>query len=510
MRAGRPKRRIAAAAAVLAAGAMLLSGCLSAFIPERPADPAPVTDGVPSELIEFYDQPPQWQDCGTDLQCATITAPLDWHDPERGEIDLALTRYLAEQGAPDGSLLTNPGGPGASGVSFVQSSAQLLFADDVRAAYDIVGFDPRGVGESTAVECLDDAAMDSYLYDLPEGERGSAEWERELEKSNADFAAGCEENTGDLLEFITTEQAARDLDLIRAVLGENELRYLGFSYGTFLGATYANLFPERAGHLVLDAAIDPSVPSAMVGAVQGVGFEDALRAYLADCGDGGQCPFPGNVDDGMADLGALLAEVDDRPLVGADGRELGADTLVTAIISSLYSPLSWPDLTAALEGAQQGDASGAFALADMYNDRVNGTYVANTTEAFSAYNCMDYPVSTAAETDAADELMSENAPTIAPYWSGPDLCEQWPHEPTGTRDRITAEGAAPILVVGTTGDPATPYQWAEALAEQLDSGTLITFEGEGHGGYGNSACINDAVGDFLIDGTVPDDGLRCQ
>lgn len=507
---GRATRRAVAAVAVLAAGSLALSGCISALIPERPADPAPVTDGVADELMDFYDQPPEWEDCGTNLQCTTITAPLDWADPGRGEIDLALTRYLAERGAPEGSLLTNPGGPGASGVDFVQSSAQYLFGDDLREAYDIVGFDPRGVGASTAVECFDAADMDAYLYDVPSEKRGSAAWEKEIEASDAEFISACEENTGDLLEFLTTQQAARDLDLIRAVLGEEQLRYLGFSYGTFLGATYASLFPDRAGSLVLDAAMDPSVPSAMVGAVQGVGFEDEIRAYLEDCSATGQCPFPGTADDGLSDLAALLAALDENPIPGPDGRMLGADTLVTAIVSSLYSPSFWPDLTDALVGAQNGDASGAFALADMYNDRMDGQYVANTTEAFTAYNCMDYPVPTDAENDAAEKLVKEEAPTIAPYWFGPDTCEQWPYEPTGERAKITAEGAAPILVVGTTGDPATPYQWAQSLAEQLDSGTLITYEGNGHGGYGNSACIDDAVGAFLLEGTAPDEGLRCR
>lgn len=503
-------RRVVGAGVALVIGASLLSGCLYAMIPERPEDPAPVTDGVDTDALDFYAQSPQWTDCGANLECTTIEAPLDWHDPERGEIELALTRYLAEGGAPQGSLLTNPGGPGASGVDFVQAGATYIFGDDVREVFDIVGFDPRGVGASTAVECLDAEAMDSYLYDVPEAERGSDAWEEELREGNRAFAEACDENTGELLEFVTTEQSARDLDLIRAVLGEDELRYLGFSYGTFLGSTYASLFPERAGSLVLDAAIDPSVPNAMVGAVQGVGFENALRAYLGQCESAGSCPFSGSVDDGMADLAAMLASVDAQPLPGPDGRRLGADTLVTAIVSSLYSPAYWPDLTDALIGVRAGDTTTAFALADMYNGRGPNGYLDNTTEAFNAYNCMDYPTSTDAEGEAAEELVNEQAPTIAPYWFGPSLCAEWPYEPTGTRGEITAEGASPIVVIGTTGDPATPYEWAEGLAEQLSSGVLVTYDGEGHGGYGSgSSCIDDAVGAFFVDGVVPEDGLRC-
>ena len=510
MRGGRLIRRMTASIALAAAGAIALSGCISPLIPDRPADPAPVTDGVAADVLDFYDQPPQWSDCGTNLQCATIDAPLDWDDPGRGTIELALTRYLAEGGAPEGSLVTNPGGPGASGVEFVQSGAAYVFDGDLRSAYDIVGFDPRGVGESTAVTCVDDAGMDAYLYDLPTAERGSAEWQAEGEERDRAFADACEENTGELLEFVTTEQSARDLDLIRGVLGEAELRYLGFSYGTFLGATYAGLFPDRAGSLVLDAAMDPSVSGAMVGASQAVGFENAIRAYLEDCGDTGQCPFTGTVDDGMADLGALLASLDRSPLTGSDGRRLGVDTMVTAIISSLYTPAYWPDLTAALVGVQQGDASGAFELADMYNERVDGRYTSNLTEAFEAYNCMDFPAATDEEAAEAESLIDEQAPTIAPFWTGTDLCEQWPYEPTGTREKITADGAAPIVVVGTTGDPATPYEWAQSLADQLSSGTLVTYEGEGHGGYGSSDCVDEAVGAFFLEGTVPEDGLTCS
>ena len=304
-------------------------------------------------------------------------------------------------------------------MSFVQQAATSVFDDDVAGAFDIVGFDPRGVGDSTAVTCLDAEDMDAYLYDVPEAERGTPEWESEVAEGNRAFIDACTENTGELLEFITTEQAARDLDLIRAVLGEEKLRYLGFSYGTFLGATYAGLFPERAGSLVLDAAIDPSVPSSMVGAAQGVGFEDSLRAYLSNCEQAGQCPFPGSVDDGMSDLAALLADVDRSPVAGPDGRELGADTLVTAIISSLYSPASWPQLTQALTGVQKGDATAAFLLADAYNSRTEGGYMDNSTEAFSAYNCMDYPVSTEAEEREAEQLVQEKAPTDSPYWFRP-------------------------------------------------------------------------------------------
>ncbi|MDL5485922.1 alpha/beta hydrolase [Microbacterium wangruii] len=498
---------------------LALTGCVAAMIPDdtRPTpgpSKAPVTDGVPADLLPFYEQTVDWQECdGADsglYDCATVVAPLDWDDPDAGEIELAVIRRHADSGEPIGSLLTNPGGPGSSGVELIRDSAAYATGAALRDAYDVIGFDPRGVGESTAVRCLDAEEMDAYLYDLPQNPRGSAEWEAELDERNAAFAEACEANSDGILPYITTDQAARDLDLLRAVLGDEKLNYLGYSYGTFLGATYAKLFPERVGRLVLDGAIDPAVSGLEVGTTQGVGFESALRAFMAECLAGSDCPFRGTVDDAMADLGTLLASVDARPLQASDGRQVGADTLMTGIIAALYSEDSWPYLTAALADALQGDPELALQLADFYNGREGGVYLDNSTEAFRAYNCMDYPVADPAEDVASEALLAEQAPTVAPYWSGPDSCAVWPYEPTGVREPITAEGAAPIVVVGTTNDPATPYEWSVSLADQLASGVLVTRVGEGHTGYNKGdACVDDAVEQYLIDGVVPDDGLTC-
>lgn len=510
-------RRAAALIGGLAVASVALSGCLYSMIPEesatRPsATNAPDIDGVSADLLPFYSQELTWEACGgAGFDCTTVTAPLDWENPSDGEIELSVVRHQAEQ-TPMGSLLTNPGGPGASGVELIRDSLSFAVGTDLIENYDVIGFDPRGVGESTAVRCFDAADMDAYLYDIPTSPRGSAEWEAELTEKNAAFAEACDANSNGILPFITTVNSARDMDLIRAVLGDSQLNYLGYSYGTFLGATYANLYPEKAGRLVLDGAIDPSIPGLDVGATQALGFESALRAYMQDCLDSGDCPFNGSVDDAMADLGALLASVDRTPLENGDGRMLGADSLMTAIIVTLYSQDSWSYLTQGLDQALQGDPTTAFVLADLYNGREAGAYIDNSTEAFRAYNCMDYPVENDPDAEAATiKKIEEGAPTIAPYWSGPDSCEVWPYPPTGTRGEITAEGAGPILVVGTTNDPATPYEWSEALAEQLDEGVLITRVGEGHTGYnkGNS-CVDNAVDAFFLDDVVPEDGLRCE
>ncbi|MBO3663760.1 alpha/beta hydrolase [Microbacterium stercoris] len=516
----RSVRRALAALAILLTGALALSGCLYSQIPPRAeggvSTPRPV-DGIDEELVPFYGQQVQWSDNGAGMLTATVKAPLDWNDPAKGELELAVVRQPATGGASQGSLLTNPGGPGGSGYDFIEQSVDFAVSETLQEKYDIVGFDPRGVGRSTAVTCLDADAMMQYLYALPSHPRGTAEWEAEGAADNKRFADACEANSGGILPYITTDQAARDLDLLRAVLGDEKLTYLGYSYGTFLGATYAKLYPENVGRLVLDGAIDPSVSGTDVGVTQGVGFEAALRTYMQACLDGaadqgGGCPFSGTVDQAMGDLSALLASVDRSPLPSPDGRQLGADTLLTGIIAALYAPENWVYLTDAFTLALQGDPSTAFMLADFYNGVEDGQFSDNSAEAFNAYNCMDYPVDESQEAqDAATARLQAEAPTIAPYWDGPGICEVWPHEPTGVREKIAAEGADPIVVIGTTGDPATPYEWAVSLADQLSSGVLMTFEGEGHTAYnGQSACVDNAVDAYFIDGTVPEDGLTCQ
>jgi len=517
--AGRPGIRMRAVAVVagLVAASVALSGCLYGMIPD--AAPRPTTSksadttGVPAELLPYYEQTLDWSSCNGDFDCATVTAPLDWSDPSKGEIELAMIRSRAEGGGePIGSLLTNPGGPGSSGVALVRDSVSFAVSDPVRQQYDVIGFDPRGVGESTAVSCYDASDMDAYLFDIPQNERGSDAWTAELQAKNQAFGEACEANSDGILPYITTENAARDMDMMRAVLGDEQLNYLGYSYGTFLGATYAKLFPERVGRLVLDGAIDPSIPGLDVGITQGVGFESALRAYMADCLTDDECPFRGTVDEAMADLGTLLASVDRDPIHNADGRMLGADSLMTTIVSALYSQDSWSYLTMALTDVLQGNADIAFQLADFYYNRQDGTYLDNSTEAFRAYNCMDYPVDATEQEQAdAEALLAAEAPTVAPYWSGPDPCEVWPYPATGVRERITAEGAAPIVVVGTTNDPATPYEWSVSLADQLSSGVLVTRVGEGHTGYNKgNTCVDSAIETYLLEGTPPEDGLRCE
>lgn len=485
---------------------LLLSGCVPFFTQEAETTTAPTGEQVASELTEFYHQELDWNECGEGMQCTTVAAPLDWEAPDAGEIELAVVRQPAT-GDKIGSLLTNPGGPGGSGYDFILNSVDYATDENLQERFDVVGFDPRGVGQSSAVACYGPEKMDEYLYGIADAPRGSDAWIAELTESATEFATACAENSGGLLPHVDTVSAARDLDLLRAVLGDAELNYLGYSYGTYLGATYAELYPDNVGRLVLDGAVDPSTSNFEVTKTQAVGFENALRAYLTDCLSGDQCPFSGTVDSAMTTIGALIDAVDASPIRNADGRQLGANTLVTAIIYPLYDATAWQYLSDMLALVLRGDASAAFQFADGYNQRKpDGSYPGNSTEAFIAINCTDYPSNAdpahmraqAAELDAA-------APVIGQYMSFGDIqCAQWPAEFTGERTEIHAEGAAPILVVGTTNDPATPYSWAQSLAEQLDSGHLLTYTGEGHTAYNKSnPCVNGTVNDFLINGTVP-------
>ncbi|AZS43238.1 Carboxylesterase B [Microbacterium oleivorans] len=507
-----------AAAALLAAGtiAAVLVACTPKVNTDAAPSRAPVTKGAPVGFEEYYSQKVAWEKCRGldegDYFCASITAPRDWTDPKGEDIELSVIVRIASSGDAKGSLFVNPGGPGASGVDLVQQSAGFAVGTDLLDSYDVVGFDPRGVGRSTAVRCFDAAAMDDYLFDTPAAPRGSAERAKEQRSSAEAFARACETNSGGLLPFVTTQNAARDLDLLRGVLGDEKLSYLGYSYGSFLGATYAELFPQNVGRVVLDGGLDPSIPSAVVGARQAAGFQSALDAFLTSCVGGPDCPFDGPLATAQQQLSDALAAVDASPLKATDGRMLGADALSLGIISALYSESNWSRLSSALTSVLEGDADDMFELVDQYYNRYDGMYLDNSTEAFSAYNCMDYPADPADVVEAANKDVAEKAPTFAPYWSSDvNLCDAWPYPPTGTRNEIHADGAAPILVIGTTNDPATPYEWSAALAEQLNSGILLTRVGEGHTGFNKgNACIDDTVVAYFDDGTVPEGDVRCE
>ncbi|WP_241490403.1 alpha/beta hydrolase [Leucobacter chromiiresistens] len=518
-RAAARGRRLLGVAALATAAALAVSGCapIAALVqqatarePELPPRPDGTVEG-------FGAQQPDWAPCGDGLECAVVHAPLDWEQTSGETITLSLVKQEARGGEPIGTLFVNPGGPGASGIDYLSGGVGGAVQPDVQEAYDVVAWDPRGVGASTPVTCLDDAAMDDYLFGVDPAEqgleKGSDAWMDAALAHERDFGEACLEQTGDLLAHVSTAETVRDLDMLRAIVGDPQLNYLGYSYGTYIGARYADAYPDRVGRLVLDGAMDPSASLADVVREQTRGFETALRAYTTDCLTRDDCPLDGPVDVAMAQISALLDRVEAEPLTGSDGRAFTVSTMLTAIITPLYSQGNWGYLDELFSTVAAGDADTGLMLADFYYDRQNGAYLSNSTEAFTAINCLDYPAGSSdrdqMRADAAE--LDEIAPTIGRFQGYGDLaCAAWPEQPTSERGPVAGAGAAPILVVGTTGDPATPYRWAESLADQLESGVLVTYQGEGHTAYGENDCVDDTIDAYLLTGATPAADPQCS
>ena len=463
-------------------------------------------------LAKFYTQDLSWSDCGPN-QCARLRVPIDYSHPEGDTLKLAVLKVAAKGPSTRiGSLVVNPGGPGGSGVAYARA-ADVIVTSAVRAAYDIVGFDPRGVGSSSPIKCLNDRELDSFLGGDPTPDNKTEE--QQFADVARGFADKCKANGGPLLGHVSTIEAAKDMDVLRAALGETRLNYLGKSYGTFLGATYADLFPTKVGRFVLDGAIDPNLTSSQVNEGQAVGFETATRAYVQDCVRRGGCPLGNSLDSGMQRLREFLKSLDTRPMPLSDPhvKALTEGWGSLGIAVAMYDQGMWSQLTDALRRAFGGDAGPLMNLADTYAYRDSqGAYASNLMQVIYAVNCLDRSDSrdlTHYESEARS--LSAKAPTWGPFlaWSTVP-CGFWPAPANNAPKRITAAGSGPIVVVGTTRDPATPYKWAQGLASELANGHLITFKGDGHTAYMRSnSCVNNAVDAYLLEGSVPRPGLRC-
>jgi pimeloyl-ACP methyl ester carboxylesterase len=473
------------------------------------ADPS-IVAAAPEGLESFYSQEVVWEPCEDGFQCAKVTVPMDYENPDGDTIQIAALK-AASTGKKTGTLLVNPGGPGASGYDFVKDAAGTHFSKPVRDTYDLVGFDPRGVKRSSPVTCLTDAERDAArakVYAL-ETDAGLAA----AEADNKAIAAQCAEQTGPVLGLIDTVSSAKDLDILRAVVNDDKLNYLGYSYGTFLGSTYASLFPHNVGRMVLDGALDPSISNEELTSGQARAFEKALRAYVAHCQQEEGCPLSGSVDDGVQQIRDLIGSVQQTPRTAKDGRLVNATMFVSGLITPLYNDASWPALTQAIDAAMTGDVSLMLRLADLGADRTsNGTYSSNSTFAFNAINCLDYPMlSDTAGMRAEQQRLMEDSPTLGYFFAyGGTNCVDWPYKSVRTPAPVEYTGESPIVVVGTTGDPATPVEWAASLRKQLGNASLLTWRGEGHTAYGRSnSCIGDAVDSYLVQGKAPADNTVC-
>jgi pimeloyl-ACP methyl ester carboxylesterase len=501
----------------LVVGALsVAAGCTATKAPTVSSDagtkaPTPVA-GVADNLQPFYMQRLHWKGCGNSFQCSTLTVPMDYTNPATRSFHLALIRLPAhDQKHRLGSLVINPGGPGGSGVSYARAAEQVI-SSAVRKRYDIVGFDPRGVGRSDPVECLSNTGLDAFLAADP-----TPTTPEEITQSvdlAKQFVAGCEAQNGPELEFLGTRDAAHDMDVLRSALGDAKLFYLGKSYGTFLGATYAEEFPTRIGKMVLDGVIDPALTSSQINLGQAEGFELATRSFMADCVKRPDCPMGTDLDAAMQSLRDLLDGLDVKPLPTNDPqRPLTEGWASLGVAYPMYEKQLWPSLRSALALARKGNGTALMILADSYADRTgSGTYSDNLMTALYAVNCQDraQPGGLAGIEKDADAFA-----VPAPTWGrllafGSLPCVYWPNKPTDTPHPIRAEGSGPILVVGTTRDPATPYAWAQSTARELADGHLLTRNGDGHTAYrvGNG-CIDTAVDDYLLRGAVPPAGKTC-
>ncbi|WP_240611416.1 alpha/beta hydrolase [Actinobaculum sp. 313] len=432
---------------------------------------------------------------------------MDYDNPDGAKIDIALKKLPASSGKPIGTLFLNPGGPGGSGVEYVDD-VRDTFSADLVSAFDIVGFDPRGVGQSTSVQCEADGESE-MMEEVADAEELSA---ADVNKKVAEeTAAMCEAHTKpvELLDHIDTVSVAKDLDMLRALAGDPRLYYIGFSYGTSLGATYAEHFPGNVGRLVLDGAVDPALSSAELAREQSVAFEKALETFVSECQKGRDCPFEGSAAQGAQQIRDFLDQLENKPLPvdGRDGVMLTREDATRLLTNAFYEDAVWPTLTQALAAAFQGDGTAAYELLRIFEEAggVEGS------EVTSAIDCLDYPIEgDQAEWDRQADELEEAAPVFGQAYT--DLyCQAWGHHGTDKRTEIHAKGAPPILVVGTTGDPATPYEWAESLTKQMESATLLTWEGNGHTAYGRAGeCVTSAVDGYLLRGVMPENGKVCK
>ena len=517
------RRPLAAVSAILVAGALLIAGCSSPSV-HAGATTSPSAavsgtgsaaaggSGAPTTIAGYDAQKLTWRPCGNGLQCARLLVPFDYQRPGWRRFSLPVTKLpVSDPAQRIGSLVINPGGPGVSGVRFVQQASASMPAA-VRARFDLVGFDPRGVGGSVpAIHCLTGPQLDRYFATnddpVTKDQLATVVAQAKL------FASGCERHSGGLLSYVGTRNAARDMDVLRAALGDAKLTYYGGSYGTYLGAWYAQLFPSHVRALVLDGAVNPGESAFSMSAVQAQGFEVALRSFTASCVRLPACPLGhGTVSAGIARLQRLLNQTTSKPLASqTPGQPANGAMLLGGVSYALYSKMLWQDLRVGLTNAFAGNGTVMVELADLLMERgPTGNYT-NLADAFTAISCIDrpWPRSLAAWSSAAGAA-AKAAPQFgaANVWGGLP-CAYWPVT-AATPVPLRAAGAPPILVVGTTRDPATPFRWAQALAHDLKSGVLLGRNGDGHTAYlaGNS-CVDTAVDSYLISLATPRNGKIC-
>ncbi|HEX4434454.1 MAG TPA: alpha/beta hydrolase [Acidimicrobiales bacterium] len=493
--------------AVLASG-VVAAGCSGGGTPAAQGQAAhhgPRTASTSIATTTSTTQPPvtpiAWTACNGNLQCGTLVVPLDYATPSGPTIPIAVARHPAEDPAHRiGSLVIDPGGPGVSGIDDMANELSALtpqLLDD----FDIVMFDPRGVERSDPVSCGTDtgSAASDPAPSTPSEQAATIQGLRQ-------FADACEKNSANLLPHVGSTDAARDMDRLRQALGDTGLTYMGQSYGTLLGLTYAALFPTHIRAMVLDSVIDPALSFDQITTGQADGFEAILNAFFTWCAGSSACRWRPSGDPTTALL-ALLQAAQASPVPAGGGDLAGAGQLYDAVLGSLYSQSDWPQLGALLAADAAGNGAPVVAQSNHYN--TGGS--SNADVAATAIDCLDHPVShDLASYGALADTLKASAPVFGPLLTwGEAGCAVWPAPPTRTVGPVAAPGAPPILVVGTTNDPATPYAWAVNVSKELDRGVLLTHDGDDHVAYFSSACVRADVQTYLASGQTPPSGTTC-
>ena len=504
--------------------ASLASACSERIIIGSSKDRAkiePTTTSLPADISSTSSIAPtpeftgqiKWSNCNdnssgsqADIQCGSLEVPYDYANPTIGSFKLFLIRKLAsDQANRIGSMLVNPGGPGFGGSSVAQD-AQFYFSAELLDRFDIIGWDPRGTGKSSpAVDCIDQ--YDEYFgMDSPPD---SPQEKQAIVDASQKFNDQCLKNSGPILPYISTRSSAQDIDSIRSALGEDKITYFGFSYGSELGATWVTMFPNTVRAAVLDGASDPNATSLDQGLAQAKGFEMQLDAFLANCSARESCAFYNDGKSAEA-LDELLADIDAAPLVvSSDRTPITQGVMFTALAQAMYSDALWSQLERALADATSGDGAGLLALNDEYYQRKpNGTY-GNELEAFIAISCLDDPGPIGVKAvDAQIPIFTKAAKRFGPGFAYGYSCALWPIK-QAEKVVVTGKGSGPVIVIGTTGDPATPIESSRKAAKALEQGIFLTVKADQHTGYGLNECIVDAVDTYLIDLVVPKNDKVC-
>lgn len=462
---------------------------------------------------DYQKQKITWLSCGGPFLCTDVTVPVDYSNPGGERMQLSLVKYPATNPQEKlGALLVNPGGPGASGVEYAYA-AEYIVSKEILASYDLIGFDPRGVGGSSAERCLSNSETDLLIE--ANGPPVDGLSMATLEKSSRMLADRCAEKLGNRLKFLGSVDVVRDMDLMRQVLGEKKLNFLGKSYGTYLGLVYTSMFPKNVGRFVLDGVVDPKLSANELNKAQAVGFEIALDAFLTDCITKKSCFFQGTLDQARAEITKIQVQVAKQSLPGKDGRMATGSILVLAMVASLYdSETGWPALNKALKDVYKGNGARLFQLVNDYVVRdAKGRYPSNENEIAYIVNCIDRTDDASPERLASDaKKFASFAPHFGPYIAWSTLpCHYWPYQPVRPPVELNGAGAPAFIVIGTTRDPATPYAWATEVTAKFTSAFLITADGDGHTGHGRgSACVDSAVDTYLLSGELPKRPLQCS